>query len=178
MEKTRKATPQFVERAWSVQATALYTIAVYHQFSGFSSIIWNGVDRKTDTSICRKIVKSFSNSFMYNCCSLSVVRIFIDYLKKRWQEKPHFNLSKVCEVFQQQLYIRLLYIINCQEFLRFFEMQMTRKKTPHFVERARSVQVTALYTIVVYHQLSWSSLTIWNADDRKIDISICQNFVK
>ena len=149
----------------------------------------------------------------------SIVRIFIDYLKWRWQEKWHLNLSKRREVFQQQLYIRLLYIIisldlhqknememtgkdtsNCRSGVKFsitalytirllliilcpdlhrmFEMERTRKATPHFVETAGSVSLTALYTIVVYHHLSGSSRISWDGDDRTSDISICRNSVR
>ena len=138
MEMTGKATPQFVKRAWSVSVTALYTIFVYHQLSGSSSIIWNGDDRKSDTANCLKGMKCFSYSFLYDCCISSIVRIFIDFLKWRWQEK----------------------------------------RQPQFVKSTWSDLVTALYTIVVYHHLSWSSSIIWNGDESKVDTSICWKGVK
>ena len=178
LEMTGKLTTQFVETAWSVAVTALYTIVVYHQLSGSSSNIWNGDDKKNDTWNCRKGVKCFSNIYTYDCCLSSFVSIFIDYLKWRWQEKQQHNLSKRREVLQSQLYIRLLYIINCQDFHGIFEMEMTGKATTHFVERSRSVAVTALYTIVVYHQLSGSSSNIWNGDDKKIHTSNCRKGLK
>ena len=178
MQMTRKATPQFVKRPWSVSVTALYRIVAYHQLSVFSSINCNGDDRKSDTSICQKAMKCFSNSFIYDCFISSFIRIFIGCLKCRWQEKRHLNLSKGHEVFQYQLYIRLFYIIIYQDLHRLFEMQMTRKATPQFVKRPWSVSVTALYTIVLYHHLSGSSSVVWNADDKKSDTTICRNGVK
>ena len=149
MEKTGKATPQYVKRAWSVSATTFFRIVVYQQLSVSSSIIWKGVDRKSDTSLCQKARKYFSNSFIYDCCISSFVRIFIDFLKCRWQEKRHLNMSKRREVFQWQLYLRLLNIIICQDLHREFEIEMTRWATPQIVETAWSISVTALYTIVV-----------------------------
>ena len=178
MEMTGKATPQFVKRAWSVSVTAMYTIVFYHQLSGSSWIIWNGDDRKSDNSICQKGMKCFSNSFIYDCWISPFVRIFTEYLKRRWQERWHLNLPKRREVFRKQLYSRLLYNINCQDPHGFFGREMTGKATPHFVGRAWSVSVTALYKIVVYHQLSGSSSIIWNGDDRKSDNSICQKGMK
>ena len=100
LEMTGEVTPQFVERSWCVSVTALNTIFVYHQLSGSSSIIWNTDDKKIGTSICRKGVKCFTNSFIYDCCSSSFVRIFIGYLKRKWQEKRHHDLSKRREMFQ------------------------------------------------------------------------------
>ena len=170
----RKSDTSFVGRAWSVSVTALYKIVVYHQLSRSSSIIWNGDDRKSDTSICRNGVKCFDNrSVSYNsfCCISSIVRIFIDFLKWRWQEKRQLNLSKRHKVFQLQLYIRLLYIINYQDLHRVFEMEMTGKATPQFAETAWNVSKTALLTIVVYNQLSGSSWVFWKRDDRKSDTS-------
>ena len=119
-------------------------------------------------------MKCFSYSFIYDCCISSIIRTFIEYLKWRWQEKWHLNLSEGREVFRKQLYSRLLYNINCQDPHGFFGREMTGKATPQFVGRAWSVSVTALYKIVVYHQLSGSSSIIWNGDDRKSDNSICQ----
>ena len=66
-------------------------------------------------------------------------------------------MSEGHEVFQQPLYIGLFYINNCQYLHRKFAIEMTGKATPHFVKRPWSVSVAALYTIVVYHQLSGSS---------------------
>ena len=96
----RKATRQFVEGAWSVSVTALFTVVVQHKLSGPSSTIWNTDDGESDTSVCRKGVKWFSNSFKYDCCISSFVRTFIDYLKWRGQENWHLKLSKGLEVFQ------------------------------------------------------------------------------
>ena len=141
VELTGKATPHFVKRPWSISVTALYTIVVYHQLSGSSSNIWNGNDRKSNSSVFWMVVKCFSNSFVYGCCISSFVRILIDYFKKskkRWQEERHLNLSK----------------------------------------GAWKDSVTALYTIVVYHQLSGSSSRVWNRDDRKSDTSICRKGMK
>ena len=123
-------------------------------------------------------MKCFSNSFIYDCCISSIVRIFMDYLKWRWQEKRHLNMSKRREVFQWQLYIRLLYVINCQDLQRIFETEMTVETTPKLFERAWSVSVTALNTIVVYHQLSGFLSNIGKGDNRKIDISVSRNGVK
>ena len=175
---TGKATPQFVGRAWSVSVTALYKIVVYHQLSGSSSIIWNGDDRKSDTSICPKLMKCFSDSFIYDCWISSFVRIFTEYLKWRCQEKQHLNLSRGHEVFQLQLYIRLLYIIIYQDLHRIFEIEMTGEAIPQFVEKAWSVSKTALLTIVVYHQLSGASWSFRKIDDRKSDTSTCRKGVK
>ena len=166
---TEKATPQFVKRAQSVSVTALYTFVQYHHLSGSSPNFWNEDDRKSNTSICQKSMKCLSDSFIYDCWISSFVRIFTEYLKWRWQEKQHLILSKGHEVFQWQLYIRLLKIIICQDLHRIFEMEMTGKATPHIVKRAWSVSVTPLYTIVEYHQLSGSSSIVWNGDDRKND---------
>ena len=178
MEMTGKATTQFVKKAWSVSVTALYTIVEYHHLSGSSPNIWNGDVRKSNTSICQEGMKCFSYSFVYDCCISSIIRIFIEYLKRRWQEKRHLNLPKRREVFQKQLYSRLLYIINCQDPQGFFGREMTGKATPQFVGGAWSVSVTALYKIVVYHQLSGSSSIIWNGDDSKSDTSICPKLMK
>ena len=178
MEKTGISTPRFVEGAWSVSVVDLYTAVVYHQLSGSSSIIWNGDDRKCDTSFCRKSVKCFSNSFIYDCYISSIDRIFPDYLKCRWQENQHLKMSKRREVFQWQLYIRLLYIIFCQYLHWLYELEMTGRATPQFVERARSSSVTALYTIVVYHSLSGSSSINRKRDNRKSVNSICRKGVK
>ena len=95
MEMTGEATPHFVKRPWSVSVTASYTIVENHHLSGSSPSIWNGDDRKSDTSICQEGMKCFSNSFLYDCCISSIVRIFIIYLKWRWQEKrqPKFVKS-------------------------------------------------------------------------------------
>ena len=169
-----EAAPQFVEKAWSVSVTPLLTIVVYHQLSGSSWIIWNGDDRKSDNSICQKVMKSFSNSFIYDCWISPFVRIFTEYLKWRWQEKQHLSLSRGQEVFQLQLYIRLVNIIICQDLHRIFKMTKTGKATPHFVEGAWSVPVKALRKIVEYHQFSGSSLINWNGVDRKSDTSICR----
>ena len=84
---TGEATPQFVEMAWRVSVKSLNMIVVYHQLSRSSSTFNNGDDRKSDTSICRKVVKCFSSSFIYDCCISSFVWIFIEKLKWRWQEK-------------------------------------------------------------------------------------------
>ena len=100
MEMTRKAIPQFVKTAWSVAVTALDTIDVSHQLSGSSWNNWIGDDKKNDTSLCRKGVKCFTNSFLYDCRITSIERIFTDYLKWRWQEKRHLILSKGREVLQ------------------------------------------------------------------------------
>ena len=126
---TEKATPQFVKRAQSVSVTALYTIVQYHHLSASSPNFWNEDDRKSDTSICQKSMKCLSDSFIYDCWISSFVRIFTEYLKWRWQEKQHLNLSKGHEVFQWHLYIRLLNIINCQDLHQLFEMEMTGKTT-------------------------------------------------
>ena len=109
MEMTGKATPQFVERVWSVSATTLYRIVVYQQLSVSSSIFWNGDDKKSEILLCQKAMKCFSNSFIYDCCICSIVRIFFDFLKCRWQEKGHLNMSKRREVFQWQLYMIVVY---------------------------------------------------------------------
>ena len=178
MEMTGKATIQFVKRAWCVFVTALYTIVIDHQLSGSSSNTWNRDDRRSDTSICRKGMKCFSNSSTHDCCISSIVRSLMNFLEGRWQEKRQLNLSEGREVFQLQLYIGLLCIINCQDLLRLFEMEMTGKATPEFVQSSWSVSVTALYTIVEYHHLSGSSPNIWNGDDRKSDTSICQEGMK
>ena len=138
LEMTGKATPQFVKSSWSVSVTALYTIVEYHHLSGSSPNFWNGDDRKSDTSVCQEGMKCFSNSFTYDCCISSNVRIFMEYLKWRWQEK----------------------------------------RQPKFVKSTWSVSVTALYTIVVYHQLSGSSSVIWNGDERKSDTSVRQKLLK
>ena len=179
-EVTGKARPRIVERAWSVLVTALCTIVAYHQFSGSSTINWNGDDRKSDSSICRKgvkcfnnsfvydtivvyhhlsgsssiiskgdvrkkdtsfcrkCVKCFSNSFMHDCCISSILRVFNDCLKWRWQEKRQLNMSKRREVFQKQLYC----------------------------------------TIVVYHQLTGSSSIFSKRYDRKKDTSFCRKDVR
>ena len=149
MEITGKVTPQFVKMAWSVSVTALYTIVEYHHFSGSSPNIWNGDDRKSDTLMCQEGMKCFSNSFIYDCCISSVVKIFVDYLKWRWQENRHLILSRGNELFQWQLHIRLLNLILCHDLHRIFEMEMTGKATPQFFKRTWIVSVTALYTIVV-----------------------------
>ena len=146
MEMTGKATPQFVERVWSVSPTTSYRIVVYHQLSGSSPIIWNADDRKSDTSNCRDGMKCFSNSFIYDCCISSIVRTFMDYLKWRWQEKRPPNYFK-------------------------------GRATPQIVATAWSVSVTALYMIVVYHQLSGPSWIIWNGDDRRSDPQIISKAV-
>ena len=138
MEMTGKSTPHFVKREWIVSVTASYTIVESNPLSWSSPNIWNGDDRKSDTSIFQEDMKCFSNSFIYDCCITSLVMIFIDYLKWRWQEK----------------------------------------RQPHFVKSTWSDLVTALYTIVVYHHLSWSSSIIWNGDDSKVDTSICQEHMK
>ena len=164
---TGKLTPQIVERARSVSVTAFYTFVVYHQFSRSSSINWTGSDRKSDTSICWKDMKCFSNGFIYVCCMSLIVRIFIEFLNWRWLEKWHLNLSKEPQVFQQQLYIRFLDIINCRDLHRLFEIEMTKKSAPQFVERAWCVSLTASITIAVYHHLSGSSLVILNGDDKR-----------
>ena len=157
---------------------SLYTIVEYHHLSRSSPNIWNGDDRKSDTSFCQKGLKSFSDSFIYDCWKSSFVRIFTEYLKWRWQEERHLILSRWPEVFRWQLYIRLLIIIFCQDFHRIFEMEITGKATLQFVKMAWSVSVTAMYTIVFYHQLSGSSWIIWNGDDSKVDTSICWKGVK
>ena len=144
IETTGEAAPQFVEKSWSVSKTALLTIVVYHQLSGSSWIIWNGDDRKSDNSFCQKGMKCFSNSFITDCWKSPFVSIFTDFSKWRCQEKQHLNLSRVHEVFQLQLYIRLLHIIGCQDLHRIFELEMAGKATPQFVKKARSVSVTAL----------------------------------
>ena len=95
----RKTTLHFVESAWSVSARASYTIALYHQLSGICSINWNADDRKSDTAICQKGKKRLGNIFMYDCCLSSIVMTFIDYLKCRWLENRHLNMSKRREVF-------------------------------------------------------------------------------
>ena len=178
MEMTGKATPHFVKRPWSVSVATLYTIVVYHQLSRSSSIFWNADDMKSDTSNCQDGMKRFSKCFKYDCCISPIVRIFKDYLKWRWQEKRHLNMSKRREVFQWQLYIRLLYIINCQDLHGLFEMEMTGEATPQYVKAAWSVSVTALYTIVVCYQLSRSSANIWNVDDSRSDTSIFRKGMK
>ena len=96
----RKIDTSICRKMWSVSVTALYTFVVYHQFSGSSSVNWNGDDRKSDASICWKGLRCFSNNLIYDCCILSIVRIFIEYLKWRWQQNWHLNLSKGREVFQ------------------------------------------------------------------------------
>ena len=178
MQMTRKATPRFVEMAWNVSVTALYTIVVYHQLSGSSSNIRIGEDRKSDTSLCQKAMKFFSSSLIYDRCISSIVRIFMDYLKWRRQDKRHLTFLKRREVYQYHLFTGLLHIINYRYSHRINEMEMTGKATPQFVERVWSVPVTALFTIVVYHQLSGSSSIFWNADDRKSDTTTCRNGVK
>ena len=178
MEMTAKSTPQFVERALSVSVTALNTTLVYHQLSGSLSNIWNRDDRKSDTSICQEGMKCLSDSFIYDCWISSFVRIFTEFLKWRWQEKRHLILSKGFEVFQWQLYIRLLKVILCQDLHRISDIEMTGKATPQIVKRAWRFPVTALYTIVEYHHWSGSSPNIWNGDDRKSDTSICQEGMK
>ena len=133
---------------------------------------------KGSPQFCRKDVKYFGYSFSYDCCISSIVSIFIDCLKWKWQEKRHLILSKGHEVFQQQLSIWLLYIIFFQEFRRIFEMEMTGKATVQFVERACSVSAAAFNTIAVYHQFSGISSIIWNGFDRKSDTSIGRKNVK
>ena len=76
------------------------TIGVYHQLSKSSSIVWNRDDRKGDTSLCQKRMKCLNDIFINDCCLSSFVRIFTEYLKRRWQEKRHLNLTKGHEVFQ------------------------------------------------------------------------------
>ena len=178
MERTGRPTPQFVERAWSVSVTALITIFVYHQLSWSSSIFGDRDDRKSDTSVCRKGVKCFSNSFTYDCCFSSFVRIFTKNLKGRWQEKRELNMSKRREVLQKQLFLRLLYSIICQDIHRIFWKEIAGKANIQYVETAWSVSVTALHTIVVYHHLSGSSPNILKGDSRKSEHSICRNGVK
>ena len=178
METTGQAAPHLSEKAWSVSVPSFYRIVAYHQLSVFSSINCNGDDRKSDTSICQKAMKCFSNSFIYDCFISSFIRIFMDYLKWRRQDKRHLTFLKRREVYQYHLFTGLLHIINYQYSHRINEMEMTGKATPQFVERVWSVPVTALFTIVVYHQLSGSSSIFWNADDRKSDTSICQNGVR
>ena len=178
MELTAKSTTQFLERALSFSVTALNTTLVYHQMSGSSLNIWTRGDRKSDTSICQEGMKCFSDSFIYVCWKSSFVRIFTEYLKWTWQEKRHLILSRGPEVFQWQIYIRLLNIIICQDLHRIFEMEMTGRATPHLVKRAWSVSVTALFTSVEQHHLSGSPPNFWNGDDRKSDASVCQEGMK
>ena len=97
---------------------SLYTIVEYHHLSRSSPNIWNGDDRKSDTSFCQKGLKSFSDSFIYDCWKSSFVRIFTEYLKWRWQEERHLILSRWPEVFRWQFYIRLLNSTVCQDLHR------------------------------------------------------------
>ena len=83
IEMTGGAIPQFVETAWSVSVTALYTIVVYHHLSGSSANFWNGDDSRSDPQILWKGVKRLSNSFKDDCCISSTIRIFIEYWKWR-----------------------------------------------------------------------------------------------
>ena len=178
MEMTAKSTPQFVKKAWSFSATALFAIVVYHYLSGSSSKNWNGDERKSASSICWNGGKCFNNSFIYDCCLSSFVRIFAEFLRWRWQDKRHLKMLKRREVFQWQLYIRLLFIIFCQDLRRTFEMEMTGKATLQFVGAAWRVSVKALNTIVVYHQMSGSSSTFNKGDDRKSGTSFCRKGMK
>ena len=156
--------------AWSVSVTVLCMIVVYHQLSGYSSNIWNGDDRKNDTTICRIGVKCSSNSFKYDCCLSSIVRIFIVFLEWSWQESDTSICRKGVKCFSNSFIYDCCISSIVRIFIDYFKKSKKRwqeERHLNLSKRAWKDSVTALYTIVVYHQFSGSSSNIWNGVDRK-----------
>ena len=178
MEMTGKAAPHIVKGAWSISVTALYTIVDYHHLSGFSPNIWNGDDRKSDTSICQEGMKCFSNSFTYDCCISSLVMIFIDYLKWRWQEKrqPQFVKSTWSDLLTG-FYTIVVYLHLSWSSSIIWNGDDRKSDTSICQEGLKCFSNSFIYDCSK-SSLSRSSTIFWNGDDRKSDTSICQESVK